>query len=170
MSRLCLAGVLLRLLPEEHVLRLRGLLFRDLQQPLGPDVFRREDRETGDDHEQPRPGEHEHRGTSEDDDEAGDRDRDTLAVPTDESPDNLERNDGRVVVPPAGELWATRLEFLDELRGIDLLRLVAPYLVPEGVPALPPIRIAFGRHAIEFRTVSRDWLPTEIVTLERNIS
>ena len=92
----------------------------------------------------------------------------TLAVPTDEPTDNLERNDGRVVVPPACQLWATRLEFLDELRGIDLLRLVA--LVPEGVPAFPPIRITFAGHGNEFRTVSPDWLRTGIVTLERNIA
>ena len=84
----------------------------------------------------PGPGKDQHRGADEDDDEACDRDRDSLAVAGDEAGDDLERNDGGVVVPAPSEPRSRRLQLFDELGGVDFLRLVSPDLVPEGGSSL----------------------------------
>ena len=84
----------------------------------------------------------------EEDGEAGDRDRDPLAVAGDEAGDDLERDEGRVVMPAAGELRSGRLQLFDQLRGIDLLGFVSPDLVPEWGSALLGVFLGFSGHEI----------------------
>src|SRR5919109_1386969 len=126
----------LLLLPEHHVLGLRGLLLRKLQETLGPHVLRREQGEPRDDQQPARDDRQEETGESgEHEQSPGDRDGHSLPAPTDEPAHDLERDERGMVLPAPYEVRSGGLELLNDLAGVDLFRLVAPGSVTEPEPS-----------------------------------
>jgi hypothetical protein len=103
-------------------------LLRHPKEALGPDVLGGQDGETGDDDDDARPREDQHRDADEDDGATGDGDRDPLSAALDEEADRLDRREGGVVMPAAVGVWERGLDLLDDRGCVDFFGVVAPDL------------------------------------------
>src|SRR5207342_1485947 len=91
-----------------------------VQQSFRPHVLGREDRQTDEDQEPSRTGQHQERDTGEEHGEARDGYRDPLAAALDEPTDHLDGDERRVLVPASGGFGYDDLKFGNDLRRVDL--------------------------------------------------